>query len=291
MPLSSVRTWFKVPPTDSARGLARGLDIVRMVVAIILLLHPLHGLIHPADIRGFGQFLASRGFPMGVGLAWAVILLQVGCSVALLARRLIIPACLGHFIVLSMGIWLVHAPNWYVVGGAAIDGHPGAEFSVLLMACLLGVGWVQGLGHSKDSGIAQEQPSARQGLDLIRIAAALLLMAHPVHGFFDPEGLRAFGHGLESLGFPCGYQLVWATLLLQTASSLALITRRFVVPACLGQIFVLSMGIWIAHAPRWFVVGPGENGMEYSVLLIACFVSVLLAHWPKGGENGGRETL
>lgn len=265
------RNWFSTPVHEAARSLR----LVRYVVAMILLIHPTWALVHPADLHGLGQLLASRGLPLGLGLAWTVTILQVGCSLALLVGRWIHVACLGHLFVLGAGIWMVHAPYWYVVGGAATDGHPGVEFSVLLMACLLGVGWARG------RSAAHMDAFARQGLSVVRLAAAILLIAHPLHGFAHPGNIRGFGQAMEAIGFPFGLFLVWTTLLLQTASSMALVVRRFVVPACLGQIFVLCMGIWIAHAPKWFVVGPGENGMEYSVLLITCFYGVLLSHWPR----------
>jgi hypothetical protein len=76
-------------------------------------------------------------------------------------------------------------------------------------------------------------------------------------------------------------------MFLQIASSLALIARRFVVPACFGHMLVLVTGIWLFHAPHWFVigpdnvVGPGKEGVEYSTLLITCFISILIAYWPK----------
>lgn len=276
MPTLSLRQWFK----PSLSQPERSLDLVRVVVAIVLLIHPLYALAHPGDIRGLGQFLSSRGFPLGQPLAWAVMVLQIGCSLALLARRFLTLACTGHLVVLAMGIWLVHAPNWYALGGAAEDGHPGAEYNVLLMICLLALMWaqgrVQGAAQSREPG-----PAASQGLRLVQAGAALVLITHPLHGFTDPSGLREFGHGLEKLGFPMGVPLVWTLMFVQTGSCLALVARRLVVPACAAHIFVLSMGIWIAHAPRWFVVGPGENGMEYSVVLITCFFAVLLAYWPQ----------
>jgi putative oxidoreductase len=80
-------------------------------------------------------------------------------------------------------------------------------------------------------------------------------------------------------------------MFLQIASSLALIARRFVIPACLGHILVLGTGVWLFHAPHWFVigpdnvVGPGKEGMEYSTLLITCFVSILLAYWPEQRQS------
>jgi putative oxidoreductase len=295
------RNWFNAPP----EGADRSLHIVRVVVALILLMHPLYALAHPADIAaygqliahplyalthpgdmtGYGQTLQSQGLRWGLslGAAWIAILLQLVCSMALLARRFVVPACIGHILVLAAGIWIVHLPHWYALGGAVEDGHPGAEFSVLLIACLAALLWAQKKGTSE---------SEQRALDILRVASALILIAHPVHGVFDPEGLRGFGEGFNSPRFhhfQYGVPMVWTLMFFQIACCLAMLARRLVVPACLGHIFVLCMGIWISHAPRWFIVGPGENGVEYSLVFLACFSAVLLAHWPRraGAEERG----
>lgn len=283
------RNWISGLSHDSSRSL----DIVRVVVATILITHPVYALLHPANVRGFGHILESHHLPFGGGLAWAVMFLQVGCSLALVVQRLVVPACVGHIFVLGMGIWLVHAPRWRTVGLEDGDRHPGAEFSTLLIACLLGILWAhwqrEGDGSSLDL-------SARCGLEVVRLAAAIILMIHPIgalrEGLRDPTGLNDLGHYFSSIGFPFGVPLVWGAMFLQIASSLALIARRLVVPACLGHFLVLGTGIWLFHAPHWFVigpenvVGPGEEGVEYSVLLVACFFSVLLSYWPlKNSRN------
>jgi uncharacterized membrane protein YphA (DoxX/SURF4 family) len=276
------RKWFR----GSAHDPGRSLHIVRIAVAVILLTHPIHALMHPGDIRGFGQFLASHGFPWSITLAWAAILLQAGCSLALVAGRLVALVCAGDIFVLGMGIWLVHAPRWRTVGLPDGDHQPGSEFSVLMIACLIGVLWAYGQGAA-NGGPEQEERSARRGLTVVRIAAALILMIHPIGGLRDPAGLNDLGLYFGSIGFPFGVSLVWSAMFLQIACSVALAAGRFVVPACLGHILVLGTGIWLFHAPHWFVVGPddvvgpGKEGMEYSVLLISCFISVLLAYWPQ----------
>lgn len=289
------RNWISGPAHDSSRSL----DIVRVVVAFILITHPVYALLHPANIRGFGHLLESRHIPFGVGLAWAVMLIQAGCSLALVLRRFIVPACVGHIFILGMGIWLVHAPHWRTVGLADGDHQPGAEFSTLLITCLFGILWAHWRGDGDSSSLpGHEDRSARRGLEVVRLAAAIILMIHPIgalkEGLRDPTGLNDLGHYFSSIGFPFGVPLVWGTMFLQIVSSLALIAQRLVVPACLGHFLVLSTGIWLFHAPHWFVigpdnvVGPGEEGVEYSMLLIACFFSVLLAYWP---HNHSRNTF
>jgi putative oxidoreductase len=278
------KDWFNGPAHDAARSL----DIVRIWVAFILITHPIYALLHPANIRGVGHILESHHLPFGSGLAWAVVLLQIGCSLALAARRLVVPACIGHISILAMGIFLIHAPKWRTVGLADGEHQQGSEFSVLLIACLLAVLWTYRRKVTEESHLpGRDTASARRALEFVRIASASILIIHPIGGLRDPAGLNDLGLYFSSLGFPFGVQLVWGSMFLQIASSLALIAGRLVVPACLGHMLVLCTGIWLFHAPHWFVigpdsiVGPGKEGVEYSTLLIACFVSILLAYWPK----------
>ena len=121
-----------------------------------------------------------------------------------------------------------------------------------------------------------------RSLDIVRITVALVLLVHGAHGVFNPDAMNGFGEFLDSLGFPFGVGVAWAVVVLQVLCSAALLLRRLVVPACLGHLLVLGTGVWTDHARHgWFVVGPGENGVEYSLTLIACLVAVLLAYWPR----------
>jgi len=131
--------------------------------------------------------------------------------------------------------------------------------------------------------------NASRGIDLIRIAVALILSAHCIHGLANPADLTDFGHALSSRGFPFGVVLAWAIMFVQLFGSIALIANRFVVPACIAHLIVLLFGVAIVHAKSgWFVVGPGENGMEYSVTLIAILSAVLWIYWPRKEPVTGR---
>ena len=68
----------------------------------------------------------SIGFPLGVALAWFIMIVQISSSAALILRRLVVPACIGHMIILGSGIAIIHAHHgWFVVG----PGKNGVEFS------------------------------------------------------------------------------------------------------------------------------------------------------------------
>lgn len=123
---------------------------------------------------------------------------------------------------------------------------------------------------------------------LLRTAVAVLL---GIHGFYrlavmGPPGFGAF---LASKGFPFGTGLAWAITVFEMAGSLLLVSGRWVRPVAAGFMAILLGGIVLVHGPEgWFVVGGGRNGVEYSVLLLACLASLILAEGaPPPAEAGG----
>jgi putative oxidoreductase len=178
-------------------------------------------------------------------------------------------------------------------GSPEVSGHPGVEFNALVIACLAGI-------------FVAARPGAdpRGALDVPRIASAIATGLHGAGALlaFNTDAMHAWGEQMEGAGFPFGVALVWAVVTTQALASCALLSKRLVVPACAAQIFILVNGIWTTHAPYWFVVGPGrwpgrgwsaasgsdEGGMEFSVVLIACFAAVLLASRQRTpGEGAG----
>lgn len=130
-------------------------------------------------------------------------------------------------------------------------------------------------------------PARAPGLELVRLATALIVAVHPLHGLWSGgdwgADVTGFGAFLSSQGLPLGVLLAWGTILLQLAAVVALLVRRLVVPACLALLLVLGAGVVLIHAHEgWFVVGAGRNGMEFSVLLMACLAGILVAHAPRG---------
>ncbi len=120
-----------------------------------------------------------------------------------------------------------------------------------------------------------------RGLDIVRIGVALIIVMHPLHGFANPGDIPLFGGYLTSLGYPFGVALAWTVLIVQTLCSLALLAKRWIVPACLGHIVVVTFGLIHFHAPRgWYVVGPGAEGMEWPFILLSCLVGLMWAYWP-----------
>jgi putative oxidoreductase len=119
------------------------------------------------------------------------------------------------------------------------------------------------------------------GLDIVRITVALVLSVHSIVRIIGGH-VSGFGRSLGSYGLPLGIGLAWLITLSTLTASVALVVRRYVVPACICHMIVLITGIFLNHIhDGWFVVGSGRNGMEYSVVLIACLTGVLWSYWPK----------
>ncbi|MBL7839254.1 MAG: DoxX family protein [Cyclobacteriaceae bacterium] len=114
---------------------------------------------------------------------------------------------------------------------------------------------------------------------IVRIAAAGNMLIHGISRTVT-GGVSGFDQYLTSLGFP-PYSAFIITAFELIAAVLIIINRW---TSMLSIFFCveLIMGIILVHGPEgWFVVGHGRNGSEYSVLLILCFISSIIAYWPK----------
>jgi putative oxidoreductase len=118
-------------------------------------------------------------------------------------------------------------------------------------------------------------------LDVVRWTVAGLIWIHGA-ARLSSGGVEPFGTWLEGQGFPLGLQQAWAVTIYELVAPIFIIAGRFVTLACLGHIFILSIGLVLVHAPNgWFVVGLGRNGVEYSVVLIASLTAIAWAYLPQ----------
>lgn len=121
------------PQPDFRRGLA----LIRIVLAGLLFVHGVARTTQ-GTVDDFGVFLDGSGIPLGLGVAWFVTLFELGAAPILAWGRAIAPISLVFAAIYACGIWLVHwSQGWFVVGA----GRGGMEYSVLILACLLGLAW------------------------------------------------------------------------------------------------------------------------------------------------------
>lgn len=134
--------YFRYHMTITSRQAIRALGIF---AALLMMVHGTTRLV----INGspdFGQFLTSKGFPFGEGIAWTLTFSEISFGVLMIAGRLTRLACLFFIAELLMGIILVHFKNgWFVVG--LTEG--GIEYSVLLIACFSLVALTRNTGHAE----------------------------------------------------------------------------------------------------------------------------------------------
>ncbi|MEP7342880.1 MAG: DoxX family protein [Acidobacteriota bacterium] len=110
----------------------RGITIIRFAVAILMCIHGVTRIFN--GVAPFGEFLAAKGFPLGLVIAWSITIFEIAGAVLLILKRYVIPVAAVFILQLAMGIVLIHAQNgWFVVGA----GRNGAEYSVLLIVAFL----------------------------------------------------------------------------------------------------------------------------------------------------------
>lgn len=113
---------------------------------------------------------------------------------------------------------------------------------------------------------------------IVRVAVAVLL---GIHGWFRAFSgtMPLFGDFLEGVGLPAGLAAAWAITAFEMTGAILLAAGRYVRVVVPGFALILLGGIATVHAAEgWFVVGAGRNGVEFSVLLLACLAAVWLAH-------------
>lgn len=112
---------------------AFALALLRAGTALIMIVH---GVARATlgIVDDFGVGLNAWGFPAGFALAWTITIVEIAGGAALAAGVLVRPLCGWFIFQLAMGIYLIHGKvGWFVVGA----GRNGAEFSVLLILCLI----------------------------------------------------------------------------------------------------------------------------------------------------------
>ena len=114
-------------------SMAHSLILLRIIVASLLAAHGAMRL-YNGTVGGFGEFLNSKGFMIGPGIAWFLTIFEMAGGVIMAGGYFVKWIAAIFMIEIIMGIILVHAKNgWFVVGHQA----GGVEYSVLIIFSLL----------------------------------------------------------------------------------------------------------------------------------------------------------
>jgi putative oxidoreductase len=119
----------------------------------------------------------------------------------------------------------------------------------------------------------------RLGSILVRVVVAAMLVIHGIARIrlqlVDELGVFLGGYSFV----PAPHVTAWVITGMEIAGGAALAVGFFVVMLCGWFALQLAVGIALVHAQAgWFVVGAGQNGMEYSVVLMTCLAAVALLH-------------
>jgi putative oxidoreductase len=111
-------------------------------------------------------------------------------------------------------------------------------------------------------------------LTILRVTLGLVLATHGFSklflGFLEP-----LGGFLGSLGLPVPMAFAWVIALLELGGGILFASGVVFRPLIAYYLLQLGIGIFTVHGRNgWYTVGPGLNGIEYSVTLMAGLVAL-----------------
>jgi len=131
-----MNNWFSAQIETASGRSTLGWIVLRILLAGLIAAHGWARLIE-GGVVPFGSWLSGLGLPGGLVIASAITGIEIVGTFFFLLGRWVLPLSLVYAFIYTMGIALVHASDgWFVVG----LGRNGAEYSVLLITCLLCVG-------------------------------------------------------------------------------------------------------------------------------------------------------
>lgn len=116
---------------------------------------------------------------------------------------------------------------------------------------------------------------------LLRALMGIIFISHGVARLYY-WSIPDFGAFLNSQGLMVGVQIAWLITLGEIVSG-SFLALGFKVRYCvIFHAIIIGMGIFLVHISNgWFVVGHGNGGVEYSVLILA----VLLLIYSKADQK------
>ena len=131
-------------------------------------------------------------------------------------------------------------------------------------------------------------PNPGLGLAILRVVVGVVYITHGIPKLLG--GVPGTGAFLAHLGIPLPGLFAWVVTLLETLGGLSLVAGFLVAPVAFLFMIEMIVGIILVHAPNgWYVVGGGSAGAEYSTVLIAALLALVLAG-PGAAAVDGRRT-
>lgn len=219
--------------------------------------------------------LTAQGLPGAASWALAYGWLQLLAGLALVVGWRLRQATLvlAGFCV-AWGILFQRDNGWFDLG----SDRYGVECTVLMTVALLGLHLYQDLRYQ------------RHAVLLLRYFTAFFVCLHGWHRI-ENGGWVGWGQYLSAQGWPMGVAITGGITTLEALGAPVFAWARWPrISLFLGIVFCVLYSFATAmHHWRfgWFLKPEGVNGVEASVLLLACFVSVILALPKAGAQDRG----
>ena len=122
-----------------------------------------------------------------------------------------------------------------------------------------------------------DAPNPGLGLAILRVVTGVIFVAHGAPKLFG-GGVEGLAGMLGNLGVPLASVAAWGVTLLEFFGGLALIAGFLVAPVAVLLAVHMLMGIVLVHAGNGFyVVGPGQGGVEFNLILTASLLALIFA--------------
>ena len=103
----------------------------------------------------------------------------------------------------------------------------------------------------------------------LRVVMGIIFITHGVARLYY-ESIPDFGVFLNSRGLVFGETIAWIITIGEIIGGLLLISGYFLKFAVIFHSVIVLTGLFLVHLQNgWFVVGHGQGGVEYSVLILA----------------------
>ena len=123
------------------------------------------------------------------------------------------------------------------------------------------------------------------GLAILRVPLGMIFLAHGWPKLFG--GIELTTSVVMSVEVPLPMLFAWTLALLETLGGILLVVGYLVKPAALLLIPHILTGIFLVHLPNGFyVIGPGREGIEFSLMLMAGLFALLFVGAGSGTLQG-----
>lgn len=122
--------------------------------------------------------------------------------------------------------------------------------------------------------------SNKWSLIILRVVLGLIFISHGLARIYY-ESIPDFGAFLNSEGLYFGWLIAWTITIGEIIGGILLIIGLYIRYVVVFHFVIILTGIFLVHLPNgWFVVGHGNGGIEYSILILTVLIYLFTQYVP-----------